>query len=100
MNNKKDPQKKYRLGPASKKKSMDRLNMINNTSLTFKSDVDHDIYMFGSHERSKLSNASTPSTYKSRYKKVINKDKTQQYIKLNTGAKEHRGPDQRHDIRP
>ena len=50
---------------------LEGLNLFHGANLTLSSDVDQDTYMFGLHERPQLIHASSPRTYKSRYKKEI-----------------------------
>ena len=75
--------------------------MFNGTKLTLNSDVDEDAMMFGG--------SLTYIIFKYIQLKILKRDqtniRTQQYIHLNTGAKEFQqlnpgGPDQRHNFRP
>ena len=80
--------------------------MFNGTNLTFNSDVDYDTYLSVRMKDPEHIDASSPSTYKSRYKKEI---KQRQGLKstYNCIPEQQKsnnlnpsGPDQRHNIRP
>ena len=106
-NNINDPQKKHRLGTVSIKILLECLNRFNGApTLPL-------VQMWIKTHRCLvctkdplLINASSPRTYKSRYKKEIkSKIRIQQKIKLNTGAKEIQqvnpgGPDNSQSITP